>query len=372
LRTYRIEMPMPGPTHVHVDVSPSVTAELAGLTATLRAKATHYELARAWPTESLDAYTQCRGWGWGLPTSHGGLARSAGERLAGYLALARGDMSTALFVTQHEGAVDLITTCENEALRDYWLPRYATGEALTSIGYSQLTTSRQGGAPAMLASPVENGFCLNGVMPWVTGAPYITNVACGAALDNGEQLLALVAINQLNVRVVPAEILCALNSTHTCEIRCDGVFVPNEDLIAGPVKNVLTQRSALRLLLVSATGVGLALAMLDEIHELSSRPGYGVDADQFRSAGLRTDTYQQRLSTLAQDGELDQDAIDDLRIDLDDWLVRLAGMTLVLAKGTGYREAANAQRLAREAMFFCVWSASSGVRAGTIEHLLGH
>ena len=78
-----------------------------------------------------------------------------------------------------------------------------------------------------------------------------------------------------------------------------------------------------------------------------------------------------RDSLLAVTGELDQVAIDALRADLDDWLVRLAGILMVVAKGSGFAETANAQRLAREAMFFCVWSASTNVRSATIERLLG-
>ena len=284
-------------------------------------------------------------------------------------------MSTALFITQHEGAVDLISTCENGTLRAEWLPKYASGEALTTIGYSQLTTSRQGGAPAMRADLTAGGYLLNGAMPWVTGAPFVTNVACGAALDDGRQLLALVALDAPGIQIQPAQRLAGLNSTHTCEVLCQDVFAAPRDIRcthhgAGPVNHVLSQRSALRLLLVSATGVGLSLGILDELDTLAATPGYGLASESHREIRAMCQTLHKRVEELARDETLNQSHIDGLRIDVDDWLVRLAGILMVAAKGSGYRRAAVAQRLATEAMFFCVWSASGEVRASTIARLL--
>ena len=200
------------------------------------------------------------GWRWSIPQSFGGDGHSVAQRLSAYAALARGDMSTALFVTQHDGAADLMTRSSNEALKDEWLPRFARGEALTTIGYSQLTTTpgwrtRRGGQRN------RDGFVLEGVMPWVTGAPYVTNVACGAALEDGTQLLALVRWTVLASKWWIRR--SALHSTYTCEVLCHQVQVTEAELIAGPV-----ERAASTLyptpLLVSATGTGLARAMVDD------------------------------------------------------------------------------------------------------------
>ena len=338
-------------------------ARLSALTRQLAGRAHDYERRAAWPQASLDAYAEIGGFGWGLPETFGGANMPTPDRLRGYIALARGDMSTALFVTQHEGAVDLVLTCANERLKAEWLPRFARGQALTTIGYSQLTTSRQGGRPAMRAERVENGFLLEGVMPWVTGAPHVDNVACGAALEDGTQLLTLLPLDAPGVETHPCEPLAALNSTATTEVTCNRVFAPATETIAGPVQRVLSERSALRLLLVSAAGAGLALGMGDEI---SARdPALGAKL-QLRTRGLEADVL-----ALADDPILEQTAIDELRIRMNNWLVRLAGLLMLAAKGTGYRQDATAQRLANEALFFCVWSASGTVRESTGAALLG-
>ena len=334
------------------------------LTTALAARANDYERAVQWPVQSLADFASAGGWRWSIPESYGGDGHSVAQRLSAYAALARGDMSTALFVTQHDGAADLMTRSSNETLKDEWLPRFARGEALTTIGYSQLTTSRQGGAPAMAASRNQDGFVLEGVMPWVTGAPYVTNVACGAALEDGTQLLALVPMDRAGAEVVDAEPLAALNSTYTCEVLCHQVQVTDAELIAGPVEHVLRQRSTPRLLLVSATGTGLARAMVDEVRRLAP------SASGLETIHTTTEDLVARLDTLAVRETLEQIEIDTFRAEVNNWLVRLAGFLMTTAKGSGFRRDANAQRLATEAMFFCVWSASGTVRDGTVEHLL--
>jgi alkylation response protein AidB-like acyl-CoA dehydrogenase len=337
--------------------------ELASLTDTLRSHAQHYEDSGAWPQVSLDAYRAHGGWRWGVASEFGGLGLSPPERLSRYVAIARGDMSAALYITQHDGAVDLIYQSANQAMSAKWLPRFARGEALTTIGYSQLTTSRQGGAPAMRVAADGDGFVFDGVMPWVTGAPHVTNVACGGTLDNGEQLLALVDLSSAGISIVPAAQLVALNSTHTCEVHCSGVRVSAADVIAGPEPQVLRARSALRLLLVSATGIGLGLAMLDYIREDAA------SAAQVDSAAAEACGFEARLAELAGQADPAQADIDALRAELSAWLVRLAGMTMVRAKGSGFKRGSLAQRLSNEALFFCVWSASTAVRDGMLTAL---
>ena len=69
---------------------------LANLTAFLKRYAHDCEIARAWPQASLEYYGSLSGWGWGVARTYGGIERSSLDRLNGYVALARGDMSTAL------------------------------------------------------------------------------------------------------------------------------------------------------------------------------------------------------------------------------------------------------------------------------------
>ena len=77
-----------------------------------------------------------------------------------------------------------------------------------------------------------------------------------------------------------------------------------------------------------------------------------------------------RLAALAAREDAEKATIDSLRADINALLVRLSGVLMTLAKGSGYRRDRPAQRLAREALFLCVWSAQDPVRLGTVEQLL--
>lgn len=164
---------------------------LEKITTALAVRAREYDLSGAWPAESLRDYGELGGWSWGVPRKYGGAEMPAAQRMQVYGALARGCMSTALYVTQHESALDLICMSDNEALKARVLPRYARGEGLTTIGYAQLTTSHQGGEPVFRGRLEGGGIVLDGFMPWVTGAGQAESVAAGAVLPDGEQVVVL-------------------------------------------------------------------------------------------------------------------------------------------------------------------------------------
>ncbi|MCZ6816756.1 MAG: hypothetical protein O7F76_08725, partial [Planctomycetota bacterium] len=60
----------------------------------------------------------------------------------------------------------------------------------------------------------------------------------------------------------------------------------------------------------------------------------------------------------------------ELRVAVNDLLMRLSVAVLTYSIGSGLLRQRDAQRLVREAMFFIVWSAPEKVRAGTLARLL--
>ncbi len=347
---------------------------LDALTQVLAAHAHAYDASGAWPQACLDAYAAAGGWRWSIPRAHGGAGLSPRERLRAYMALARGDMSTALFITQHDGAVDLLVDSENVALQQEYLPRYAQGEGLTTIGYSQLTTSRQGGSPALVAEPTDDGWRLRGVLPWVTGADQVESVMAGAVQPDGQQVILLLRFDTPGVHIEPPLRLLALDSSHTSLVRCADAPVPARCLVAGPAEHVLARRSAVRALLVSATGIGLLSAIADALATLvpGSLPVQdGGGEGRGDALAAHTAELAGRLNALADQEPPEAAAVDTLRAEVNELLVRWGGALLVYGKGTGYLRESLPQRLAREALFFCVWSTPDGIRRQTLARLLG-
>ncbi len=324
-----------------------------------------------WPIESLDVLTRHGCWRWMIPAEFGGDGLNPTQLIQGYEAIARGCMNTTLIFTQHDAAVDLIVTGDNEEMKERLCPRLATGELLLTVGISQLTTSRQGGEPAMRATWDSQRTRFTGEMPWATSAAKVDAFVTGGVMDDGRQILACVRADTPGITAGPPMNVAALQATWTTAVRCDNVVAETADIIRGPIKRVLAIRGTVRPMVVSATGVGLAGAMLDLIRDIAPK----------RSPELRSfaDRISHHYDRVRRDLYAAADALSDpladtpssvIRASVNDLLVRLATVTVTIAKGSGYLKTHPAQRLAREALFFLVWSAPDSVQVQTLEHLL--
>ncbi|MCH9674632.1 MAG: acyl-CoA/acyl-ACP dehydrogenase [Gammaproteobacteria bacterium] len=357
-------------TTTHSGASDSAFGEqLNALTRALAERAAHFDSTREWPAESLEAFGAAGGWRWGLPEASGGLGLSPVQRLRGYAAVAEGDMSAALYLTQHEGASELILGSPNGALREELTPQMAAGRCLLTIGYSQLTTSHQDGPPALRAELGDDEIVLDGFMPWVTGAPCVHAVTAGAVLADGTQLVVLVPLSAPGIRIEAPMSLLAMNSTLTCVVRCDGVRLGLDRLVLGPERDVLARRSGLRGLAVSACGIGVLRAIDAVIARSAAKIPSGASGIDFAGVAAQMQRDLEHLATADLSTDVAAHATVALRAQLNETLVRAAGIMLTIAKGRGFMSGQDAERLYREASFFCVWSASDAVRAGTINGL---
>src|SRR5262249_28603515 len=151
-----------------------------------------------------------------------------------------------------------------------------------TVGLSQLTTSRQHTAPAMLARQTGDGFHVHGSAPWVTGAARADFFVSGAALDDGRQILFVLPRRLPGVSVMPPLELMALQGSLTAELHCDNVVVERKWLLAGPAEKVLaTGRGGAGGLETSCLAIGLASAAIDYMKkEASSRPELHATADR--------------------------------------------------------------------------------------------
>ncbi len=121
-----------------------------------------------------------------------------------------------------------------------WLGAIAAGRAFTTVGISQLTTSRRHGSHALKAVESAPGVShLKGAMPWVTAAERADVIVTGAVLDNGRQLLIAVPADRAGLTVQPSFPLAALQASCTAEVTCDEVPVTASDVLAGPSHEVM-------------------------------------------------------------------------------------------------------------------------------------
>jgi len=345
---------------------------LQELTRSLESWGGEYDVRGVWPERSVELLGRMGGWRWNVPAQYGGDPLPHRDLLRAYAALAAGCVSTALISTQRDGAVELIAASGNDALKERLLPDLARGAFYTTVGIAQLTTSMRGGGQLMRAEPDGAGFRLNGMMPWATGAERAAWIVTGAVLPDGNQLLACVATGRAGVRVDPPEPLFALSASRTSCVHCTDYRVAPDEMLRGPAEKVLALRTPVKPLVTSACGIGVADALMAFIGTL--RGGLRTHfADVLAPLAAR---YQAVRDTLfAAAARTDDPAYEapatDIRIQVNEIVMRLALAALTLAKGSGFLLDRPIQRHVREALFFLVWSAPTAVQLETLTRLIG-
>ena len=127
----------------------------------------------------------------------------------------------------------------NEAQRQKYLPKLATGEWVGCFG---LTEPNHGSDPASMltrAKPVDGGFILKGAKMWITNAPIADVFVVWAKLENAdgsvggqESIHGFVLEKGMKGLTAPKiEGKMSLRASITGEIVMDDVFVPSENLL---------------------------------------------------------------------------------------------------------------------------------------------
>jgi len=281
-------------------------------------------------------------------------------------------MTTAFILTQWHAACRRILSSDNATLRDVLAPKLANGQLFTTVGISHLTTSRQHTSqPALRANRIDGGYRLDGSSPWVTGAASANLLVLGATLDNHSQILVAVPTDRPGIAVQPRLHLIALTASCTGQVDLTGVCVSDNEILAGPVDNVMAGPAggggSAGGLHTSVLAVGLASCaveyMLDQAqHRVSLYPiAHKLQADL------------QRLRGVLEQMGMGQDTwtLSQLRRHANSLVLRATQAALQTAKGAGFIEGHPAGRWAREALFFLVWSCPQAVMEANLCDLVG-
>ncbi|MBX3443902.1 MAG: acyl-CoA/acyl-ACP dehydrogenase [Planctomyces sp.] len=314
-----------------------------------------------WPTMGWLALREAGVPRWTIPADFGGDGGPTDEILDGCIELARWRLTPTFVLSQFQSAVARIVASANAPLKGEWLPRLAAGDAFTTVGISHLTTSRQHqGQPAVAATPVHGGYRVSGEIPWVTAAGRADVIVAGATLDDGRQILFALPRESEGATIDPPWTLLALTGSETGPVRLRDVFVPHARVLDGPRSQVLQSggTAGAGSLTTSALALGHALGCLDRLQDEAARretlKGI-VAAFDNDAAGL-----WERLLKSAGGGET-ADTPETLRAAATSLALSTSQALLTASKGAGFVAGHPAERLAREAMFFLVWSCPQAV-----------
>lgn len=318
-----------------------------------------------WPEKSWQILREIGALRWSIPPAYGGAGCAPVDVLRGMEDISAGCLTTAFALSQREAAVRHLLKGPSH-LRDRYLPGLAAGDTFLTVGLSQLTTSRQHQGPALRATPLSSGgYRLDGEIPWVTGADKATAIVAGATLPDNAQILVLLTSDNLAGMIEPPLQLAALVGSRTSLVRCNGANVPAEAVLAGPEEKVLGRVGGGGLE-TSCLAIGLAAAASHFIQqEVAQRPDLSPIAERFDSALHNARDRLHELAILAHDPNQTL----ALRLDCTRLALRTTQAALMVAKGIGFVEPHPAQRWARQAMFFLVWSCPRPVAEGVLADL---
>lgn len=349
---------------------------MAALCAELASRATDLDRSAAWPKEQLRLCAEFGVFEWFLDPAWGGQDWNEEQIVRAYLALSEACLTTTFIITQRTGATRRIAACRDAPLKQRWLPGLASGELFATVGISHLTTSRRYLAkPVLSAVPISNGFRLEGYAPWVTGGAASDIIVTAAPVldESGDptelQVLLAVPTGLTGVTVADPLPLVGVGASSTGPVQFNGVEVPNEQLIAGPLPNVMSSG------LGGTTGghetstlaIGLAAAAIKFLASESSKRGELLapsEALQLEHAALRDDLLAIATGRATCSKE-------SLRQRANSLVLRATQAALAAAKGSGYVIGHPAGRWCREALFFLVWSCPAPVAAANLCELAG-
>ncbi len=285
--------------------------------------------------------------------------------------LAEASLTAAFLLTQHDGAVRRLVAAEGPGrpAAEGWLNGIGRGRVFATVGLSQLTTSQRLGSRALSAqcSP-DGGFRLDGAMPWVTAAQRADVLVTGAVLDDGGQVLLAIPTGRAGLAIRRSFPLAALQASCTAEVLCESVRVTAAEVLVGPSPNVMTTPglAGTASLETSALALGQARAAL-----VALANAHGEELSEPIDALAASWNEQARALLAAARGDADAASPTGLRQNANALVLRASQAYLTARKGTGFLRTDPAQRRARQALFFLVWSCPAPVAQAALRDLAG-
>lgn len=313
-----------------------------------------------WPAQALLRCAESGFYRWFVSEADGGFGFSSADIAAGYLALSKANLTVTFILTQRVAALRRIAGCENESLKRELLPRLLSGEQSATVGISHLTTSRRHlKAPILSMVGTDSGFVANGTSPWATGARGADWVLLGgctvdeSGVADGREVLFLAATDSDHVVVKDGFDLIALSPSQTGAVEVKSLPVPLDQVVAGPIENVLTGNGGgAGGLQTSVLALGLSGAAIEYIESEAILRGDLSETAQ---------SLQQQLSELSADLFAAAEGIGDIgaaeiRSRANSLVLRSTQSALGVAKGAGFVSGHRVGRWCQEALFFLVWS----------------
>jgi len=335
----------------------------------LRPTAEVTDQSSAVPAGHLSLLAEASLFGLSGPRSHGGAGALAAEIRAVHRVLGGACGATSLVWAQHQSPVTLLANTPNTALRDEWLPRLCRGDVVGGTAFAHL---RRPGPPAVLATPDDDGWRLDGEAPWASSWGRAGVYAVAAFTGDGDVLWCLVdGKEQRGFSVSDPLSLAVMQATATVRMRFDGFPVREERVLLQLPPDLWWSIDDVTATRLDPAVLGVVDTALDLLRRAEGTGGLAEDVAEALAGELTAcASHAEALAGSADGGSADLAALARSRSWGLDLAQRATAALLATAGGSGIELGEPAQRLVREAAFYSVQAQTGPGRDATLRRML--
>jgi alkylation response protein AidB-like acyl-CoA dehydrogenase len=250
-------------------------------------------------------------------------------------------LATAFTWVQHHGAVLSLAMSQNIALRDELLADAVAGRTRCGVAFAGVVPD----VPRMRATRVDGGWQLTGHAPFVSGWGVIDALQVSARDVESDDVVAgiIEAHAQPGITAVEPLELVAADASRTVSLTVDGLVVPDERVVSRVPRPAFQANQVFGSRINGTLPIGLARRCAQLLDE-------GGQADAAARVLAECDAVRARLDA----GLGDMALLLQARADGAELAVRAASALVVAGGGPSLLRGAQAQLLARNAVFTLV------------------
>lgn len=271
-------------------------------------------------------------------------------------------MSTAFCVWCQDTCGWYLENTPNAALRERLQPGVANGAVFGGTGLSNPVKALAGIEPFRLRGErVDGGWSVSGVLPWVSnlGEGHWFGTIFADADDERRRVMAMFRCGEGGVDIRQNAHFVALEGTGTYSARFRRVFVPDADILADPIDDVLPKIRPGFVLLQTGMGFGVIAGCVEQMRRDDATHGasnrflpQGADAIEADAAALRD-----RVAALADRPGAGRDylrAVLEARLAVSELTLAATQAGVLHAGAKGYLEGSGVARRQREGNFVAI------------------
>lgn len=275
-------------------------------------------------------------------------------------------MSTGFMAWCQVACTWYLQNTQNQALAQQLLPDIAAGHKLAGTGLSNpMKHFAKIEKIALTAEPVEGGFRVNGLLPWVSnlGPGHAFGIAAKIA-DSDDYMMAVVSDDLAGMTLRLNAHFIALEGTGTFSCVFRDVFVPDEMVLAAPCEDYVQRIRPGFILTQVGMGLGLVDSCIELINRTNKRLGHVNQFLDDQAEDLEAELIMARDRTYALADALDRcDGVADAQLQREvvqarilgsELSLRAAQSTMLHAGARAYVHGSAPERKLREAYFVAI------------------